>query len=264
MRLFFACSTMVYRYQLIENDVKNILFAYPYAKENLLKYFDEYLTKVEGVNLLLDSGAFSVWTLGKQIKLEDYIDFCKKVMKRYEGKLNSIEVVNLDVIPGKPGTRPTLSEVEESAKIGRENYQAMVKAGIPTLPVFHQHEDFKWLELMKQDTDYIGISPANDIDTKNRMVWMDNVYANLKSDYKTHSFGGIADSILQRYPLFSGDSSSWTNWGRWGKGTKFHLPGNFTHEAKAIKHLMKRDIAEYKKTEEFITRLWESRGISWE
>ena len=263
MRIFLATSTMVYRDQLAKNDIKNILFAYPYAKNKFLEQFEDYLTKVGRVNLLLDSGAFSVWTLGKYIELSDYITFCKAIMKRFEGKLNSIAVVNLDMIPGEFGKRPTFEQVEESAKIGRKNWIAMHKEGIPTIPVFHQHEDFKWLELMKKETDYIGISPANDLNTQTRMVWLDNVYHDLKADYKTHSFGGIADQILKRYPLYSGDSSSWTNWARWGKGTKFHLQGNFTHDAKAVRHLMIRDIAEYKKTEEFMTKLWESRGIKW-
>ena len=264
MRLFFACSNLVYRNQLLQNDVRNILIAYPYAKENLLKHFDWYIEQIDNVNLLIDSGAFSVWTLGEVIRVEDYTDFCKMMLKRYEGKLNSCHIVNLDKIPGEFGRKPNQAEIEDSAQVGRNNFHYMLKRGITTIPVFHQHEESKWLELMKNEVDYIGISPANDVDTKNRMIWMDGVYYDLKADYKTHSFGGIADSILKRYPLFSGDSSSWTNWARWGKGTKHHLKGWVTNQPEAVKHMMAKDVAKYKQTEEFITNLWKERGVVWE
>ena len=49
------------------------------------------------IGLLIDSGAFSAWTQGKEINLvDDYIDFCLQYIDIADA------VVNLDVIPGRP------------------------------------------------------------------------------------------------------------------------------------------------------------------
>jgi len=262
MRLYFAASTLIYRDSLIKSDVKNILFAFPYAKNSLLRDFDDYLTKIKDVNLFLDSGAFSVWTLGQKIDKEEYCKFCLEMSKRFKHKLNSMQIVNLDVIPGKFRTRPTLEEVEESAKLGRENYFYLKEQGVNTIPVFHQHEDIKWLKLMEKDTDYIGISPANDIPTAGRIVWMDTVYAYLKDRVKTHSFGGISSKILTRYPLFSGDSSSWTVHYRYGRGMKFKY--KMKPETKeGRKYMTDKEVKGYVDLEKFATRLWQTRGVNW-
>lgn len=263
MRLFFALSSMSYKEQLIQNDIKNLLVALPYANNHVLKHLDDYLDRVKDVNFILDSGAFSVWTKGETIDLEEYIKFCKMFKSRFGDRLNSLSIVNLDKIPAEPGRKPTYAEVEESARIGRENFLRMTDEGLNVIPVFHQHEDLKWLEFMKKEVDYIGISPANDVSTKVRMIWLDNVYADLKADYKTHSFGGIAERILKRYPVFSGDSSSWTHWDRWGGGSKYKIEGR-TSARDAILFGIRKDIEQYKKMGDDITRLWEMRGIKWE
>ena len=262
MRVYFATSTLIYRSSLIKHDIKNILFAFPYATKSLLNQFDDYLDHVKDVNLLLDSGAFSVWTLGERIEREEYLQFCKDMITRYKHRLNSMSVVNLDMIPGSFGVKPTAEQVEESARIGRENYLYLKENGVDTIPVFHQHEDMKWLYLMEKDTDYIGISPANDCATANRMVWLDKVYSHLKDSVKTHSFGGISEKILRKYPLYSGDSSSWTAHYRWGKGSKFNCRMQATTKD-GVKYMTDREVLEYKKLGEFITRLWESRGVKW-
>ena len=264
MRLFFATSTLRYRSSLVKNDIKNILFAYPYAKKTLLKEFDDYLTKVQDVNLLLDSGAFSVWTLGETMDLEKYKDFCLVMMARFKDRVKSMHIVNLDVIPGRFGVKPTAEQVEESAKQGRKNYQYLLKNGIQTIPVYHQHEDIKWLKLMEKDTDYVGISPANDCSTENRMIWMDEVYDYLRARIKTHSFGGVSERILRRYPLYSGDSSSWVIHYRYGKGMKFNLSSKVRPVGKVAQEYMTDcEVREYKAMETFITKLWESRGVIW-
>jgi len=263
MRLFFATSTLYKRHLLAKGDVKNILFAYPYASAGLLRDFDDYLTKVKDVNLIIDSGAFSAWTLGKEIKREEYLTFIKMMLERYKGKLNDVVVVNLDKIPGTFGQKPTDAQREESAQIGMDNFHYFLANGIKTIPVYHQHEDIKWLKLMEKETDYIGISPANDCSTKVRMVFMDTVYSYLKDRVKTHSFGGISASILKRYPLYSGDSSSWGAYFRWGngclsRGTKKPI-GN-----EALEYKTGIEIAELKALERYITKLWASRGVIWE
>ena len=88
------------------------------------------------------------------------------------------------------------------------------------LPIFHQGEDFKHLRRMLEWTDakgkhipYIGISPANDVATKHKDAWLSVVFKEIKSssnpNVKTHAFGMTSLPLLEKYPLFSADSTSW-------------------------------------------------------
>ena len=60
---------------------------------------------------MLDSGAYSAWSKGKRISLEDYVEF---ILTR--GTDTWTTIVNLDVIPGKKGKKddppPTSAECE--------------------------------------------------------------------------------------------------------------------------------------------------------
>lgn len=165
--------------------------------------------------IILDSGAFSAWSRGAAINIDDYITFCKQ-------HLNGITYfVNLDVIPGTPGQkRIPLVEIERSAGLGWENFEKMVAAGIPSdrvIHVFHQNEDFRWLQRMLDDPrmDYIGLSPANDRTTPEKMMWLDDCMKYVcdstthKPMIKFHGFAVTSTALMRRYPWYSVDSSSW-------------------------------------------------------
>lgn len=169
------------------------------------------------VSLMLDSGAFSLWRKGGEIPVAEYIDFLLKNRELID------HIVNLDKIPGRFGKKPSPSEVEESARKGWENYCEIIKEGFPSvLPVYHQGERIYWLEKMiNEGCSYIGISPANDRNTDEKMVWLDNVFDFLcgSSGYpqiRTHGFGVTALPILYRYPWGSVDSATWLLVGGFG------------------------------------------------
>lgn len=167
--------------------------------------------------LILDSGAFSVWTKGKQINIDDYIDFIK-------ANLDIVDIViALDVIPGTPNQPLTLQDRKEAAKQSRINYLYMLKKGISQeilMPVFHQGEEEKWLAKMVKDCEYVGISPANDKTPEQRALWIDNVCFDhiINPDgtpkVKFHGFGVTSIRLVKNYPWFSVDSTSWLNGGK--------------------------------------------------
>jgi len=109
------------------------------------------------IKLMLDSGAFSVWSSGKKIDLDEYTKFCKE-------HSNFTTVVNLDVIPPK-GLRLSKELKEACCQEGWDNYMSMLRH-IPLeqlVPVFHRGEDFKWLEkYLDFGSPYIGLSPRFD------------------------------------------------------------------------------------------------------
>jgi hypothetical protein len=162
--------------------------------------------------LILDSGAFSAWTKKAEIGVDNYCDW----VLRYIDYIDY--VVNLDVIPGSFGQkRLPPSVVEGSAKQGWDNYKYMLERGVPKsklIHVFHQGESFKWLEKMVESMHYIGLSPANDRTTKEKMQWLDDCMNYVIGEdglplVKFHGFAVTSHTIMTRYPWYSVDSASW-------------------------------------------------------
>lgn len=185
--------------------------------------------------LMLDSGAFSVWSQGKTVDLEEYIDFCRSLPE-------ISYYVNLDVIPGKPGQREgrhlieglldrtdmMSSTIEASCQAGWSNYLTMLKY-LPfekVIPVFHQDDDFRWLnKYIRFGTPYLGISPANDRTTSTRhdskARWMSEVRPHIFAKdgtplIKTHGFAVTSFDLMTYWDWYSVDSASWKLQGAWG------------------------------------------------
>lgn len=177
------------------------------------------MSQQKPIDLILDSGAFSAWMKQTKINLDEYIDFCLE-------NLDVITyIVNLDVIPGKFGQKslPAI-EIERSASKGYENYLYMLSRGIPKeklIHVFHQGEDFKWLKKMVGEIPYIGLSPANDRTTPEKMMWLDSCMPLVTDSsgmpaVKFHGFAVTSLRLMLRYPWYSVDSTSWVMTGRMG------------------------------------------------
>lgn len=95
------------------------------------------------------------------------------------------------------------------------------------LPIFHQGEDFKWLNNMLEYKDakgnhieYIGISPANDSHINGKIDFMDKVFkiigTSSNPNVKTHAFGMTSLYLLERYPFWSADSAGWVKKAAYG------------------------------------------------
>lgn len=214
MKIFFAGSQGFEKiYPGLKPYMRHRLLSYHYMTKSLEKYF---LTEPDPSlvleDLIMDSGAFSAWSKGEVVDLDKYIEFCLKHIDRIT------YVVNLDVIPAKPGQKSiSQEEIERSASLGWRNAQKMLRAGIPKhklIHVFHQNENFRWLERMVDEFEYIGLSPANDRTTAEKMVWLDQCMPYVTDEtgkpiIKFHGFAVTAWSLMMRYPWFSVDSASW-------------------------------------------------------
>jgi hypothetical protein len=158
----------------------------------------------------LDSGAFSAWSRGAVIDLDEYCAFVK-------ANIEHIEVyANLDVIPGVPGRNATKAERERAAAQSWENFLYMRSEGLDPLPIFHVGEDFKWLDMMCEATDYIGLGGmvGSHLTPDLRRGWLDSVFYRIcdsegKPAVKTHGFGMTSIPLIFRYPWYSVDSTTW-------------------------------------------------------
>lgn len=242
MRVFFAVSNSdTYLNLLKEEGVENVLISYAFFKSphKTRKIFGDYNPK----NLILDSGAFSVWSKGDEVDINQYALFCKEMMGWFPQ--SNVYCVNLDVIPGRFGTRPTFQQVQDSAVEGWINMEYLESQGLKVIPVFHQHEEFSVLDKLRAHTDYIGISPANDVSMPEKLNWLNEVFSIIKDTIKTHGFAVTSHKQLYAYPFFSVDSSSWTSPSRFGSIPIF----NELLEMKVFKY---RDKEAVKKNWEYV------------
>jgi hypothetical protein len=154
------------------------------------------------VNLFLDSGAFSAFTQGVEINIDEYIAFIKEHQQYLE------VYANLDVIG--------------SARKTYENQQYMEKAGLSPLPCYHYGEPTRYLKRYVEKYDYIALGGMVPISTKDLQMWLDEIWNECICDskgmprVKVHGFGLTSHKLMRRYPWYSVDSTSWVVTGRLG------------------------------------------------
>lgn len=162
--------------------------------------------------LMLDSGAFSVWSRGAEFPLDDYIRFC----------LDHPEFdyyVSLDVIHGKKGERVKVTPemMENACRQGWENYLTMIRH-LPqekVIPVFHKGERFDWFEkYIDAGCPYVGIGQFNSGDWEDRSIWLRQLKncvmgSDGKPVVKTHGFAVTSIRNMLAFPWTSVDSASW-------------------------------------------------------
>lgn len=166
--------------------------------------------------LLLDSGAHSAHTRGIQLDLEEYINFANENMEKLT------LYVQVDKIPGKYLMPKTTQDWLEAPKLSWENYCYMrSKSADPNklIPVFHQGEDFKWLQNMCDSTfdgehiPYIGLSPRGDVSLQAKYDFCAKCFGVIQRssnpNVKTHAFGATSLDMLEKLPFTSADSTTY-------------------------------------------------------
>jgi hypothetical protein len=159
--------------------------------------------------LLFDSGAFSAW--GQEdappLNLQEYIDY----VRRNERWLRLY--VNLDVICGERGRKRSTEALRESARLSDANLQRMLDAGLEPIPVFHEGEDWRWLEKMVRDgRDYIGLAPVKPLRGQSAAEFLEPAFDLLKgTGIHTHGFGITKPEWLlnPKFTFTSVDSTTW-------------------------------------------------------
>lgn len=188
-----------------------------YKGDRFVRYLASYaesqtrnkMIKPDQFIFFLDSGAYSAWTKGTEIDLDEYIAFIKT-------NIENIEVYAcLDSIPGKPGQQPSEAERARAAQRTWDNYLYMKAHGLDPLPVYHYGEDFSNLDRMiDYGCDYIGVGGLVAVPGAMRRNWLDRLFKKITDvngmpTVKTHGFGMTSIPLIFRYPWYSVDSTSW-------------------------------------------------------
>ena len=190
---------------------KRVLFTY-YNLKDFLDYLDfvseyPYMKKVD---VMLDSGAFSIWREGTEdVNLDEYIEFA--LMIQEEDLFKSLVFVSLDKIPGTVKRTANATELKEAANISLNNYNQMKERGVENvLYVYHLGEPIEWLgKVLDDGAEYVGLGGlSRGAGSGARRRWLDSVFSYLQKypEVGTHGFGVTASNLVLRYPWRSVDS----------------------------------------------------------
>jgi hypothetical protein len=178
-------------------EIPHILESWHYVGKQ--KYVDDM--RNDKAQVFLDSGAFSAFTLGVKLSVEEYVEYIQR---------------NRDILRIEDGTimASVLDGIGDPLQTYR-NQLEMEQRGFRPLPCFHAGEDERYLEHYVANYEYITLGGLVGSSTKTLAVWLDRVFDRYLVDgagrpkVKVHGFGITSIPLMERYPWYSCDSSSW-------------------------------------------------------
>lgn len=214
--------------------------------------------------VIIDSGAFTAWSTGKPIAPEDYADWAIGFRERWAPKMRRLDFISLDVI----------GDQEASWR----NFHRIRSMGLDVLPVVTHDAPKRDVEAALEYP-YIcfgGLVPLANSRGALR-EWLDKVFSLIVERWKQtgempkiHLLGVGQEWVLERYPCYSSDTSSWVRSLRFGRSDVMgrsmrRLPRYTAGEGELAVTLqtLREEIRKLKRIERDATNLWKNRGIEW-
>lgn len=245
----------------IEHKIAMMLSYYSDKKsayDNFLKPRKERMEKgLENGKLFMDSGAFTAWTQGATISVDEYCNYINENGEYvdYFGQLDSIPKVGCSV-----------AEAELAAENTKKNYFEMIsKVKYPEKVVYTFHvgepiaifeEMLKWGTENKDKMKMIaigGMVKKNAADKHSVISRAFDAIRRIYPDVKVHLFGCTSTQYFLDYPATSGDSSNyimsatkggvWTPGGLYGFGEKKDK-NHYTLQRQDIKEAIDKYLSE--------------------
>lgn len=187
----------------IVEEIPHILESWHYVGKQ--SYVDHM--RANNAKVFLDSGAFSAYTLGATLSIEDYCNYITR---------------NLDIIRFEDGA--LMASVLDGIGDAQKTYQNQLEmefrfrhAGydLRPLPCFHFEEDARYLDHYVANYEYITLGGMVGASTAQLRTWLERVWENHLLDgsgrakIKVHGFGITAVPLMEEFDWYSCDSSSW-------------------------------------------------------
>lgn len=202
----------------------------------LSSQFNEKKFIIEGIEkgwfkgkLMIDSGAFSAWNLGKKqnkdirVDVDEYIEFINQYGDHFD------VIVQVDAVTGKDGLDEGHVEKQEETWNNFLYMRERIRKDLRPkfIPVVHAGDTWDFLEMVLNYKDedgkyleYIGLGGPQNIQANRNTNWWFEAFSRIKKspnpNVKTHGFGMTTLKMLDELPLTSADSSSWNAFGRFG------------------------------------------------
>jgi len=171
-------------------DKVNVLIAANYCDDKMLSDMAEL---GDDGRLLIDSGAFTAWKAGKEVKLDDYLKF-------------------LGDLPVKPYAYFMLDVIGDP-KATHENFVEMRAQGFDPIPIFTRGDDLQSLEFYFEQSGRVALGGL--VGTKGNLGFVNGLMAHIR-DRPVHWLGFTRRDWLGKYKPDSCDSSSWARAFRYG------------------------------------------------
>ncbi len=201
-----------------------------------------------GFTLLLDSGGFVARTKGVPINLDNYISYINRHKIQF--------AFNLD-------TNDLAETLANQARLIKETECYII-------PIYHLSDYIQNRELLDdfiKDFPYISVGG---VAGENSAVSMQEefyryVFSKTMDKTKVHGLGITAQPMLERYPWFSVDSTSWLAVGRFGntRTTDDEIIAKFNAKNNHYTINIKAEVEWWLDLELYITDLWAKRGVIW-
>lgn len=223
------------RYRKLNDAEKHVVDTLPQSLESYhyiktQRYVDSI--REHGLKILLDSGAFSAHTLGAHIDLNEYVQYILRnedIIERSE--TGQLFAVVLDAI--------------DNAQHTYENQKAMERLGVTPIPCYHQGEPEHYLETYVREYEFIMLGGMVGVATPQLMRWLDRVWERYLVDgsgaprCRVHGLGMTSVELMDRYPWYSVDSSSWIQSASFGSVITMDM-GTLSVSAKSPSRKMER------------------------
>jgi len=187
-------STNVYR-----------LFTFAAPKE-VHEYLAECDKRGVRANIMLDSGAFTSWNIGKPVQLQDLVAYDYDLLQRYPH--HNFVFIALDVIPGSRGRMATQVEIDKCVEESYVNFRYMQTCfpGRHILPVYHSGEARHIRDRYLQHTQYMCLSMNQDLSEGQRLAWAREA---MVPGFFFHGLAATGNAMLSQIDWYSVDSSGW-------------------------------------------------------
>jgi len=285
MKVYLAGYETAYSsYNTVLEKNANIFCTYFYKNQTSKTL--KYLTEVNHQGLVtVDSGAHSFFGLlgvsitshanDKKKDIPDprvYFKEYKAWLKAHYNFLDYFCELDLQDILGMDQILQWRKELEDEGLADK------------AITVFHRDDGWEAFEALcaNSKSGYIAIEGIK----KNRSILPYNKYLKYAYEHgiKVHGFAFTKADLIQQFPFYSVDSSSWTMGPRYGSfqvfrngqmptvtGTKAHffkygIPVELHNSHRSKEHSklkLEFTAKEFQKLESYVTKLWEMRGIHW-
>lgn len=222
--------------------------------------FDKMKDFIKPGKLFIDSGAFSAWTKGAKVNVKEYISWLNE-------RADDINLCGqVDVIPGDRVFGTTPKQVREAAQSTWDNYLFMrkrLKNPDSLLYTFHVGEPIEFLKQALEWRDengnpipYMAFGGMVGKPAKIRDIFLEKCFRTIREssnpNIKVHAFGMTDFDLLEKYPIYSADSTSCIMVGAMGNVMSDYgniaVSNNQIHDKNHYSHLPKKAIEDFNKT----------------
>lgn len=212
--LYFAGSQAKEVDEYIKQKKGCRLFSYA----DSLKGPQDYMATAPHCKLFMDSGAFSVFHNGAVIDIDAYISFINSTPGiAVFAQLDDIPFPILDSKTAKESSEGSWEKYLYMMDRVNDEYRDKL------LPIYHFGEPYSALERILNTevhgrvAPYIGIGGRHGVSTKDHYKYFDRLFEIIgrskNPNVKIHAFGMTVLPLLESYPFYSADSTTWLKLG---------------------------------------------------